>query len=280
MNTTDTTDTTDMTVLSSKAAWVRRETLLLHGKAPETRVASSLSAVEIFVALHYGNILAFDPKNPRWQERDRLIISKGHGSICYYPILADLGFFEQNELDKVCQEGSFLGGIPDTIIPGYETINGSLGHGIGVACGMALALKRTGSSSHIFVIAGDGEFCEGSMWEGVMFAAHHHLDNLTVIIDNNRLCMLDRCENVMEVEPFDQRFAAFGWQTQRIDGHNISEVHQTLSAMKQRGASGKPAVVIADTVKGKGVPELEQDTLCHIRTLTKEEISRATGGAI
>lgn len=271
--------TFDISALNGKADWVRRETLLLHGKAPETRVASSLSVVEVFVALYYGNILKFDAKNPRWPGRDRLIISKGHGSICFYPILADLGYFDRKELDRVCQEGSFLGGIPDTIIPGYETINGSLGHGIGVACGMALALKRSGSASHVFVIAGDGEFCEGSMWEGVMFASHHRLDNLTVIIDNNRLCMLDRCENVLEVEPFDQRFAAFGWQVERVDGHDVAELHQTLSGLKHRGNTGRPAVLIADTVKGKGVTELEQDTLCHIRTLTPEEISRATGGA-
>ncbi len=270
--------TIDIQTLRDKAHWVRRETLLLHGRAPETRVASSLSAIELFVALHYTGIMAFDPKNPRWEGRDRLLISKGHGSICYYPILADLGYFDSAELDRVCLEGSFLGGIPDTIIPGYETINGSLGHGIGVACGMALGLKRKMASNHIFVIAGDGEFCEGSMWEGVMFAAHHKLDNLTVIIDNNKLCMLDRCENVMAVEPFDQRFAAFGWETRRVDGHDIPALLDELTSLKQRGANGRPAVLIADTVKGKGVPELEQDTLCHIRTLTPAEISRATGG--
>jgi transketolase len=141
-----------------------------------------------------------------------------------------------------------------------------------------LGLKRKGSPNHIFVVAGDGEFCEGSMWEGVMFAAHHRLDNLTVIIDNNRLCMLDRCENIMTVEPFDRRFEAFGWEARRVDGHDVSALHQALSAFKQRGANGRPAVLIADTVKGKGVPELEQDTLCHIRTLTPAEIDRATGG--
>jgi transketolase len=264
--------------LSSKAAWVWNETLRMHRLAPETRVASSLSVVEIFTVLYYGGLLAHNGADPRWEERDRLIVSKGHGSICLFPILADRGYFDHSELDRICQQGSFLGGIPDTIIPGYETINGSLGHGIGVACGMALGLKRKGSSNHIFVLAGDGEFCEGSMWEGVMFAAHHGLDNLTVIIDNNRLCMLDRCENIMTVEPFDTRFEAFGWQAQRVDGHDIPALHQALTGLKQRGATGRPTVLIADTVKGKGVPELEQDTLCHIRTLTPEEIDRATGG--
>lgn len=264
--------------LVSKAHWVWTETLRMHRLAPETRVASSLSAVEIFTTLYYGGLLSHNGADPRWEGRDRLIASKGHGSICLFPILADCGYFDKSELDRVCQEGSFLGGIPDTIIPGYETINGSLGHGIGVACGMAMGLKRKESANHIFVVAGDGEFCEGSMWEGIMFAAHHRLDNLTVIIDNNKLCMLDRCENIMTVEPFDRRFEAFGWEARRVDGHDIAALRQALTEFKQRGTTGRPAVLIADTVKGKGVPELEQDTLCHIRTLTPEEIDRATGG--
>jgi transketolase len=271
----------DVTIdtMTAKAHWVWSETLRMHRLAPETRVASSLSAVEIFTALYYGGLLAHNGADPRWERRDRLIVSKGHGSICLFPILADRGYFDMTELDRICKEGSFLGGIPDTIIPGYETINGSLGHGIGVGCGMALALKRKGSASHIYVVAGDGEFCEGSMWEGIMFAAHHRLDNLTLIIDNNKLCMLDRCENIMTVEPFDLRFQAFGWQTERVDGHDMAALHAALAGLKQRGATGRPAVLIADTVKGRGVPELENDALCHIRTLTPAEIDRATGGA-
>lgn len=269
----------DMSELSVKARWVWGETLRMHRLAPETRVASSLSAVEIFVALYYGGLLEHNGADPRWEGRDRLIVSKGHGSICLFPILADRGYFEKPELDRICQEGSFLGGIPDTIIPGYETINGSLGHGIGVACGMALGLRHKGAANHVFVVAGDGEFCEGSMWEGIMFAAHHRLDNLTLIIDNNRLCMLDRCENIINVEPFERRFEAFGWQAERADGHDLTALHAALSGLKRRGTCGRPAVLIADTVKGKGVPELENDILCHIRTLTTEEIERATGGA-
>lgn len=263
--------------LEETARWVWSETLRLHRLAPETRVASSLSAVEIFTALYYGGVLEHRGADPRWERRDRLIVSKGHGSICLFPILADHGYFDPAELERICQPGSFLGGIPDTIIPGYETINGSLGHGIGVACGIALGLKRKGAENHVFVVAGDGEFCEGSMWEGVMFAAHHRLDNLTVIIDNNRLCMLDRCENILTVEPFERRFEAFGWEARRVDGHDIPVLLQELTSLKQRDATGRPAVLVADTVKGRGVPELEQDPLCHIRTLTGEEIERARG---
>ncbi len=264
----------DIHALQAKARWVRRETIAIHGRAPETRVASSLSAVELFVALHYDGIMAFDPRNPRWSGRDRLIISKGHGSICYYPILADLGYFPHDELERVCQEGSFLGGIPDTLIPGYETINGSLGHGLGVACGMALALRQQASTATVFVMLGDGELNEGSVWEGVMFAAQHGLDNVVMIIDNNKLCMLDRCERIINLEPMEKRFNAFDWQCHRIDGHDLEQVCRVLHECKQ-ARDGAPKVVIADTIKGKGVPSLENDTLCHIRSLNGQEIRAA-----
>lgn len=265
-------NTTDL--LREKALWVRRETLRIHGLAPETRVASSLSAVEIFVALHYGGVMAFDPANPRWEGRDRLIISKGHGSICYYPILADLGYFDPAELDRICLEGSFLGGIPDTLIPGYETINGSLGHGLGVACGMALALKRKKAASTVFVIIGDGELNEGSVWEAIMFAAYHGLDNIVAIVDNNKLCMLDRCDRIIDLEPLERRFSAFNWQCLRIDGHDLDRLCETLVRCKgERG--GRPKMVVADTVKGKGVASLEADTLCHVKSLSALEIRTA-----
>jgi len=163
----------DHAALSEKAKWVWRETLKVHRRAAETRIASSLSPIEIFVALYYGGVLRFDPKKPWAEERDRCIISKGHGSICMYPILADLGFFPMSELERVCVKGGFLGGIPDPVIPGYETVNGSLGHGAGVGTGMALGLKRKKSDRSVFVIVGDGELHEGANWEAFMFASHH-----------------------------------------------------------------------------------------------------------
>ena len=234
--------------LSDKALWVRRETLKIHGRAPETRVASSLSAVEIFVALHYTGVMRFNAAQPRWEGRDRLIISKGHGSICYYPILADLGYFDPSELDRVGSAGSFLGGIPDTLIPGYETINGSLGHGLGVACGMALALKQKGSDAAVFVLLGDGELYEGSVWEAIMFAAHHGLHNLVAIVDNNRTCMLDRVEKVLALEPLARKFAAFDWEVRTVDGHSLAELHDALALFKRGGERpGRPSMLIADT---------------------------------
>lgn len=263
--------------LIDKALWIRKETLQIHRIAQETRIASSLSAVEILVALSYGGLMRFDPGNPRWDGRDRLIISKGHGSISYYPILADLGYFDKSELSRVCQKGSFLGGIPDPIIPGYESVNGSLGHGLGVGCGMALGLKRKSSDRTVYVLMGDGELYEGSVWEAIMFAAEHGLDNLVCIIDNNRICMLDYCKNILNIEPIEQKFASFRWRVETVDGHNISQVHDTLRRFRE-DRSWMPKILVANTIKGKGVPGLESDSLSHIRNIPPDQIDAAIEG--
>ncbi|MDP3111929.1 MAG: transketolase [Thermodesulfovibrionales bacterium] len=257
--------------LKQKALEIRKETLRIHGVANETRLASSLSCVEIFVTLYYGGILNFNPENINWEERDRFIISKGHGSISFYPVLADLGYFDKKELGRVCKEGSFLGGIPDPVIPGYETINGSLGHGLGVACGMALALKRRNRKENVFVLLGDGELYEGSVWEAVMFSGEHRVDNLVLIIDNNKICMLDYCRNILDLEPIEEKFRAHKWAVDRVDGHDIVRLHASLQRLKG-AAEGKPKVLIADTIKGKGVQCLEGDSLCHIKSLKQEDI--------
>lgn len=263
--------------LKEKALWVRKETLNIHKIAQDTRLASSLSAVEIFVALYYGKILAFAPKDTRLEERDRFIISKGHGSISLYPILADLGFYDMKELERVCKEGSFLGGIPDTMIPGYETINGSLGHGPGVGCGIALALKRRKRSEKVFVLLGDGELCEGSVWEAVMFAGEHKLGNLILIIDNNKVSMLDYCRNILDLNPLGDKFKMFKWAVKTVDGHNIGQLHNSLKRVKEDN-NDKPKLLIANTVKGKGVPSLENDPLSHIKNIKPEEIDKVIEG--
>lgn len=263
--------------LKNKAVWVRKETLNIHSVAPETRLASSLSAVEIFVVLYYGKILNFNPRNITWEKRDRLIISKGHGSVSFYPVLADMGYFDKQELNRVCKEGSFLGGIPDPVIPGYETINGSLGHGLGVACGVSLALKRKNRSEKVFVLLGDGELYEGSIWEAVMFAGEHRLDNLILIIDNNKICMLDFCKKILDLEPLNEKFRVYRWMVERVDGHDIEQLYNSLIKLK-KDKTKRPKVLIADTVKGKGVPSLEKDPLCHIKGLKAEEIDSIIEG--
>jgi transketolase len=223
------------------------------------------------VVLYYGNILAYDPENIFSKDRDRFIVSKGHGAVSLYPILADLNFFDKRELEKLSKEHALLGIIPDTAIPGFETTNGSLGHGLGVACGIAMALKRNKSHKKVFVLSGDGELNSGAVWEAVMFAGFHKLDNLILIIDNNKLSMLDYQKNILGLEPLDNKFKAFGWKTENVEGHNIEKLYHALKYFKN-DLDDKPKVLIADTIKGNGVPSLQNDSLCHIRSLKPEEI--------
>lgn len=266
--------------LNNKARWVWKETLKIHRRSQETRVASSLSPIEIFVALYYGGFLRQDSRNPRWEGRDRCIISKGHGSLCMYPILADLGFFSIDELERVCQEGSFLGGIPDPIIPGYETINGSLGHGAGVGAGMALGLKRRGKNQTVYVVTGDGELHEGSNWEAFMFAAQHGLDNLVVIVDNNQICMLGPTDEVVSHRNLKGKFEAFGWSAREVkDGHSVADISKALIEC-QHDDSGKPKVIIANTRKGNRVPGLENAPLSHVTAIKPDLIDQLLAGGV
>lgn len=256
--------------LRHQANRVRIETIRIHKTAPETRLASSLSAVEIFTVLYYGRLIRFNPNNINSENRDRFIISKGHGAISFYPILADCGYFPKKELLKVCREGSILGGIPDPVIPGFETVNGSLGHGLGVGCGMALSLKRKRRKEKVYVLMGDGELYEGSVWEAMMFAGEHKLDNLILIIDNNKVCMLDYCKKILDIAPLRGKFKVFKWDVKEIDGHNVRQLYDSLENFK-RSANGRPKVLIANTIKGKGVARLEKDPLSHVKNLDPDE---------
>ena len=256
-------------LLENKAQELRKESLKLHKRAGETRISSTLSAIEIFVVLYYGEILSYSD-NPTWKDRDRLIISKGHGSFCIYPILANIGYFDKDELQKIGNSESILGAIPDSLIPGFETTNGSLGHGLGVACGIALALKHRKSLQKVFVVAGDGEFNEGSMWEAIMFASFHKLDNLILIIDNNKISMLGHQKDIIVNSSFSGKFESFNWEAINVDGHDVEDLYNAFMAMMNH--CGKPHVVIANTVKGKGVEALEDKTLSHVMSLNPSEI--------
>ncbi|MGE4131814.1 MAG: transketolase [Bdellovibrionales bacterium] len=260
--------------LAEKGNWIRLETLRIHQAARETRVASSLSNCEILAALYYGPILKFRADEPAWAERDRFVISKGHGSISMYPVLADLGFIEKQELETVCKSGSRLGGIPDPIIPGFETVNGSLGHGVGVAAGMAMGLRTLKRSERVFTLAGDGELHEGAVWEAIMFAGHHKLENFHMIVDLNGKCMLNHTVDVINLEPLEKKFEAFGFTTARVDGHNAMAVYEGLTELCEK-KDKRPKVLIAETRKGKGVPKLEATPHCHIVALSEIEISEA-----
>lgn len=261
----------DIKYLKQKSKEIRIETLLIHKRAMETRVASSLSCIEFMVCLYYGGILKFDPKNQYWEGRDRFIISKGHGSIAMFPILADVGYFEKSELERVCQSGSFLGGIPDPVIPGYETVNGSLGHGLGVSCGIAVGLKRKKSDASVFTILGDGELNEGSNWEAMMFADHHKLDNLTIVLDNNKVSMLDFSNKILDLESLVAKFKAFNFHVESIDGHDIGQIMDSLTRLKST-RNNQVKVLILNTIKGKGSPQLEMNSLSHVTSLKPTEI--------
>lgn len=260
--------------LERKAQWVWEETLRIHRRSPETRVASSLSPIEIFVVLYYGGFLRQNPADPRWRERDRCIISKGHGSLCMYPILADLGYFPRAELERVGKPGSFLGGIPDPVIPGYETINGSLGHGAGVGAGMALALKRRAMDQQVYVVTGDGELHEGSNWEAFMFAAQHRLDNLTVIVDNNQISMLGPTDEIVSHRNLCGKLEAFGWIANEVtEGHSVAAIHAALTTYRQ-DRSPQPRALVVNTRKGHRVPGLENTPLSHVTAIKPEVIDR------
>lgn len=263
--------------LKKKTGFVRKETLKIHGRVPEVRIASCLSPIEIFVALYYGKILNFNPDNPLWEKRDRFIVSKGHGSVPLYVIFADLGFFSRSKLNDVGRKGTNFNSIPDCSVKGIEAVNGSLGHGLGIGCGMALALKRKKNSSKVIILLGDGELFEGSVWEAIMFASHHKLDNLMAIIDNNKLSMLDYTKNIIDLNPLRKKWKDFGWLAEEIDGHNIEQVHEVLVKLKN-DETCKPKVLIAHTIKGKGVPKLENNPLSHVMSLTQKEIDEILKG--
>ncbi|MBF0208414.1 MAG: transketolase [Oligoflexia bacterium] len=259
--------------IKDKVKQIFVETVKIHWKAKETRVASSVSPIEIFCVLFYGKLLDHNPSEPYWENRDRFIISKGHGSICFYPIFADLGYFAKDELERVGDKDSFLGGIPDPVISGYETVNGSLGHGIGVACGIAKALKTKGKGQKVFVLTGDGELCEGSIWEGLMFASHHQLDNIIAIVDNNKISMLDFTKNIIGEDSWVDKFKAFGWDVYRVDGHDVENIYDVISRCKNSG-SGKPQVIIADTIKGRMIPGLENHPLSHVMSINESTFNK------
>lgn len=237
--------------------------------AGKGHLGGSLSCVEILVYLYYGSILKFDPKNPKWDGRDVFIMSKGHANNAFYVILADLGFFPVSELANFLKDGSILGQHCDTKVPGVEIITGSLGHGLGVISGIALGHKLDKKDNLHLVILGDGESQEGSVWEAAMFAGHHKLNNLIAFTDRNRLGSEDFTENTAQLEPLEEKWRAFGWDTRVIDGHSFEDIFKALVDCRVR-QSEKPLMIIANTIKGKGISVLENLPRAH-HTLPKGE---------
>jgi transketolase len=253
-------------VLEDRARFVRLETLRLTRIAGAGHYSSTFSAAELFAALYYAH-LRIDPAEPAWPERDRFILSKGHAAIGLYPVLADLGFFEMALLDDYTRLGSPFGDHPDMKrIKGVDFSSGSLGHGLSVGVGMALAGRIQGLGYRVYCMLGDGELHEGQVWEAAMAAAQFRLQGLVGIVDRNRLCIDGDTEEIMAVEPLEERFASFGWAVQRIDGHDFEAILGALDGLAPAGA-GKPQMIIADTVKGRGVRMMEGNLNWHVGNL-------------
>jgi len=238
-------------------------------------LASSLSCVDILVALYCGGPLRPMAGRHDRVDRDRFILSKGHGEAGLYAILADQGYFPTHWLWQSYRRGGcLLGGHPDHHIPGIEISSGSLGHGLGIAAGMALAAQLDGREPSFFVLLGDAECTEGSVWEAAMFAAHRRLDNLVAIVDRNRIGSLDYTENYTGLEPFAHKWRAFGWEVQEVDGHDLSTLLRSIEQAREARA-GAPQVIVANTTKGKGISFVENDPVWHVRGINPQEVIAA-----
>jgi len=241
-----------MTNMKKKAYEIRKRALQMIYYAKTGHTGGALSATDILSTLYYS-IMKYDVNHPEWEDRDRFILSKGHSVEPYLVILADIGFFEQKELDTFSKFGTRLIGHPNNKVPGVEMNSGALGHGLSVGVGMAIAAKMDKKDYRVFVLMGDGELAEGSIWEAAMAASHYKLDNLWAIIDRNRLQISGSTEDVMSLEPLKMKWEAFGFHVVEVDGHDHEQIKKALETQRK----GKPTLVIANTVKGRGVSYME-----------------------
>jgi transketolase len=228
---------------------------------------------DILAAL-YGAVLNVRPDDPRWTDRDRVILSKGHAGSAMYAALAESGFFDRSLLGQHCADGSILSGhVSHKGVPGVEFSTGSLGHGLGVAAGMALAARLSSASHRVFCILSDGECDEGSVWEAALFAGHHGLSNLVAIVDYNKIQSLASVDETLRLEPFADKWRAFGWRVQEVAGHDLRALQEVLDVRPSDGV--EPTVIIAHTTKGKGVSFMENSVLWHYRTPQGDEYEAA-----
>jgi transketolase len=262
--------TVDLDYLADRAQFIRLETVRLTRIAGAGHYGGTFSAAELLAALYYYK-LRIDPAQPDWPDRDRFVLSKGHAAIGLYPVLADLGYFDPAELDSYTRLGSPFGDHPDMRkVRGIDFSSGSLGHGLSIGVGMALGGRVSNRTYSVYVLVGDGELAEGQVWEAAMAAGHYQLGSLVCIVDRNELCIDGPTEEVMAVEPLADRFASFGWEVQRVDGHDLRAVTGALDRIEP-SRYGKPHLLIADTVKGKGVRRMEGDLGWHVGNLSPDD---------
>jgi transketolase len=254
-------EATDSARLRERARFIRTETVRLITIAKSGHYTSVFSSAEILSVLYYHVMRLRD--DPKWPDRDRLILSKGHVAVGVYPILADKGYFPREWLDNYARLGSPLGDHPDMRkVPGIDFSSGSLGHGLSIGVGMALGLRTKQSPGRVFVLLGDGELNEGQNWEAAQAGAHYRLGNLIGVIDRNGMGLDGRTEETMSIEPLADKWRAFNWQVHECDGHNLEELVQTCAAIPPDGE--RPQMIIAHTVKGKGVKYMEESRLWHL----------------
>lgn len=262
----------DVARIAMIAQRLRAHAVKMIHKSRASHLGSCLSMADLVAGL-YWHALRLDPADPKWTNRDRFILSKGHGAALLYAALAERGFFPVEELDRYCQPGSRLTGHATSGVPGVEISSGSLGHGLPVACGIALAAKREGSQIRTTVLVSDGELDEGSNWEAILFAPHHQLDNLTLIVDYNEIQSFGRTADVLNLDPLPAKFEAFGWDCRQIDGHDMKQILTTYDAVPF--VANRPSVIIAKTVKGRGVAAMEDQLAWHYKTPTADQVALA-----
>jgi transketolase len=270
-----TSSTPSLTELKARAKSIRKGIITSTTTAGSGHPTSSLSGVEIAVALFFGGILRYDPKNPHWPERDRFILSKGHAAPLLYAVLAEAGYFPKDELSTLRKLGSPLEGHPNMRrLAGVEASTGSLGQGLSLGIGHTLAARLNRANYRVYVLHGDGEMDEGQIWEAAMAAKKFQLDNLVAIVDQNGFQQTGPTAEVLDLRPLTQRWEAFGWYAQEINGHDLSEVLVALQKAAQ--TKGKPSVIVARTVKGYPIQSLlTSDPNHHGKPLTKEEQDKA-----
>lgn len=265
--------TDQIEVLKELAKHIRLTSLRMTHEAPSAHIGGSLSMADLLAVL-YGGILRVDPKNPLWEARDRFILSKGHSCAALYCVLSRRGFFPEEWLSTFYQDGGKLfGHATHTGVPGVEVSTGSLGHGLPIACGMALAAKLDGLTHRVFCLLSDGECDEGSVWEAALFAGHHRLDNLVAIIDYNKIQSMGHTKDVLNLDPFGKKWEDFNWAVREIDGHDLKAIEGVLRSLPFE--EGKPSCLIAHTIKGKGVSFMEDKLLWHYRNTSPHEYAAA-----
>jgi len=252
---------------------IRRHIIRMTGAAGSGHPGGSLSATEIIVTLYY-DVLRHDPANPDWPDRDRFILSKGHGCPVLYAVMAECGYAPVDQLTTLRRLGSIYQGHPDKrFLPALEASTGSLGQGLSLAIGMALAARLNQSPSRVYVVLGDGEIQEGQVWEAAMFGAYHHVDNVVAIVDYNKIQLDGFVKDIMDLEPLVEKWRAFGWHTIELDGHHIPMLQAAFA--EAAATRGRPTVIIAHTVKGKGVSFMENNPKFHGIAPTQAEVETA-----